>query len=120
MTTNHLDRLDPALIRPGRVDLKQLIDLASLSQLRRMYARFYPDEPQHQADQFAERVMNFGQPKSIAQIQGHFMLHKNNAVEAIENIDKISSWYLVLLNLFLRIKACLRLHMISTTVFLLH
>ena len=91
MTTNHLDRLDPALIRPGRVDLKQLIDLASLSQLRRMYARFYPDEPQHQADQFAERVMNFGQPKSIAQIQGHFMLHKNNAVEAIENIDKISS-----------------------------
>ena len=91
MTTNHLDRLDPALIRPGRIDLKQLIDLASLSQLRRMYARFYPDEPQHQADQFAERVMNFGQPKSIAQIQGHFMLHKNNAVEAIENIDKISS-----------------------------
>lgn len=29
MTTNYLERLDPALIRPGRVDYAQLIDDAS-------------------------------------------------------------------------------------------
>ena len=29
MTTNYLHRLDPALIRPGRVDYVQLIDDAS-------------------------------------------------------------------------------------------
>jgi hypothetical protein len=34
MTTNHLERLDPALIRPGRVDMKVHIDLATPSQVR--------------------------------------------------------------------------------------
>ncbi len=34
MTTNHVDRLDPALIRPGRVDYVQLVDHASDHQVR--------------------------------------------------------------------------------------
>ena len=41
MTTNHIDRLDPALIRPGRVDLMQLIDNASPFQIRYMFKKFY-------------------------------------------------------------------------------
>jgi len=86
MTTNHLNRLDPALIRPGRVDVKQEIGLASRSQLHKMYKRFYPDQTSARAEEFADRVIGLGQRKSIAQIQGHFMLFKNDPSGAIENI----------------------------------
>ncbi|CAH3187058.1 unnamed protein product, partial [Porites evermanni] len=87
MTTNHLDRLDPALIRPGRVDLKQEIGLASKSQLYKMYRRFYPDQTFARAEEFADKVMGLGQRKSIAHIQGHFMLFKNDPSGAIQSIE---------------------------------
>ena len=87
MTTNHLDRLDPALIRPGRVDLKQEIGLASKSQLYKMYKRFYPDQTFARAEEFADKVMGLGQRKSIAHIQGHFMLFKNDPSGAIQSIE---------------------------------
>ena len=51
MPTNHLSRLDPALIRPGRVDLLELIDDADPEQARRLFERFYaPDRPSVSGD----------------------------------------------------------------------
>ncbi len=44
MTTNHVSRLDPALIRPGRVDLMQLLDDAVPEQAERLFVRFYGDD----------------------------------------------------------------------------
>ncbi|KAJ7075288.1 P-loop containing nucleoside triphosphate hydrolase protein [Mycena belliarum] len=41
-TTNHIEQLDPALIRPGRMDLKIQYGLATSEQLEQMFARFYP------------------------------------------------------------------------------
>jgi chaperone BCS1 len=89
MTTNHINRLDPALIRPGRVDLKLEIDWASKSQITRMFTRFYPEKPQTLATEFADRVIECGGKKSIAQLQGHFMMFKNDPEGAVQNVDKM-------------------------------
>jgi ATP-dependent 26S proteasome regulatory subunit len=43
MTTNHRELLDPALIRPGRVDFEVKFSTATQGQLRRLYQRFFPD-----------------------------------------------------------------------------
>ncbi|OAA65455.1 bcs1 [Niveomyces insectorum RCEF 264] len=46
LTTNHIDRLDPALIRPGRVDLMVRIGEATAYQAAQMWDRFYGDVDQ--------------------------------------------------------------------------
>jgi chaperone BCS1 len=43
MTTNHPEKLDPALVRPGRVDVRIHLAKPDADQLRRLYARFYPE-----------------------------------------------------------------------------
>ncbi|MGB3313450.1 MAG: AAA family ATPase [Albidovulum sp.] len=45
MTTNHPDRLDPALIRPGRADMHVELGLIGAGTAARLFARFFPDRP---------------------------------------------------------------------------
>ncbi|KAK1165459.1 mitochondrial chaperone BCS1 [Acipenser oxyrinchus oxyrinchus] len=89
MTTNYIDRLDPALIRPGRVDLKQYVGYCSHWQLTQMFQRFYPTEPSGQGEKFAERALAVSQSISAAQVQGHFMLNKQDPQGAIDNVAEI-------------------------------
>jgi chaperone BCS1 len=44
MTTNHIEKLDPALKRPGRTDIKLLITYADKEQKQALYHRFFQDE----------------------------------------------------------------------------
>ena len=86
MTTNYVERLDGALIRPGRVDYSQFIGYCSQHQLAVMFSRFYPGENAARAELFAERVAALKIDMSAAQIQGYFMWYKHSPQEALDNV----------------------------------
>jgi chaperone BCS1 len=97
LTTNHIDRLDPALIRPGRVDMMLRIGEATRYQAAQMWDRFYGDiDHDHSGKQrFLERLEELGlfgvnkngEPSnrhtSTAAIQGLFLFNKNDMEGAI-------------------------------------
>ncbi|EGN93281.1 hypothetical protein SERLA73DRAFT_116074 [Serpula lacrymans var. lacrymans S7.3] len=86
MTTNHIEKLDPALIRPGRVDLIELVDDATPTQARTLFEQFYggddhfSDVTQEQlrniaesVQQLVEKEMKEGRRISMAALQGLFI-----------------------------------------------
>ncbi|KAK0383061.1 hypothetical protein NLU13_8976 [Sarocladium strictum] len=97
LTTNHIDRLDPALIRPGRVDMTVRIGEATKYQAAQMWDRFYGDvDTDHSGrERFLARLeelglfgtMSDGQASgrhtSTAAIQGLFLFNKNDMEGAI-------------------------------------
>lgn len=89
MTTNYRERLDPALVRPGRVDMKVLIDYASQYQLEAMFNRFYPEASIEKGRLFASSVLSVRNNVSLAEIQGYFMLHKTSHDDALNNTSTL-------------------------------
>ena len=58
MTTNHREKLDPALMRPGRADFHAYLGNASYSQMVGLFLRFYPKQ-EDLANDFAKRLPEF-------------------------------------------------------------
>ena len=67
MTTNQVEALDPALLRPGRIDYKLYLGKASDAQKVDLYLRFFPDASEMEAREF---VRTRGMSETMAEFQG--------------------------------------------------
>lgn len=87
LSTNHLERLDPALIRSGRVDRKFEFSYCTDEALQLMLSRFYPETTL--GDEFVAAIRAKTDAVTAADLQQAFIANMNNSdkqlVEYMEN-----------------------------------
>jgi chaperone BCS1 len=81
MSTNHVEKLDPALIRPGRADVHYHIGLPTEDQVAKLFSLFFPGSSL--APQFASVAV--AKDMSMAAIQGHLLNHRTDE-SAVNNL----------------------------------
>lgn len=89
MTTNHIDKIAPALLRPGRIDLMEHIDFIGIEEFSMFMSRYYDLSYDEVKARIEGKRMNT--TTTIAEIQNYFMLKQPSTNEIIahfmENSD---------------------------------
>jgi chaperone BCS1 len=81
MTTNHIDRLDAALIRAGRADVKMEVPLLTRTQVAALFLKFFPDATSGLLDGIVGIMGD--RAVSAAQLQALLFKHRGSAEEAV-------------------------------------
>lgn len=88
MTTNKPEMLDPALVRPGRVDMKVHLGNISRRSAAEMFLRMFADSDDKNIRQLAsEFSTHIPEDKfTPSQLQGFFQMHLDSATDAVESV----------------------------------
>lgn len=81
MTTNHIEKLDKALIRPGRCDKRIYIGNPSKETIRRLYQQFFPRDSRAQQNAFVEQFKD--SEHSTSYIQEKLLVIRNEIREEL-------------------------------------
>lgn len=87
MTTNYSDRLDPALLRPGRTDYRLRLGLADTDQVCRLFSQFYGNVSERLSAQFSAKIPPF--TYSPAELQGFLFLFRDSPELAVQNAHRL-------------------------------
>lgn len=95
LTTNHVERLDEALIRPGRVDMTVRLGEASEYQIAQLWDRFYAefDADGQGKQKFMAKARELGliDTVSTAALQGLFLYNKDDTEGAISMVEGLTA-----------------------------
>jgi len=108
MTTNHPEKLDPALIRPGRVDQQVYFGNASATHMRQIFLRMFTRDPPVEGEgvgaaddrksvtdvdtvQLEDMAARFAEALeedvfTPAEIQGFLLVHRKSPSKALESV----------------------------------
>ena len=93
LTTNHIERLDEALVRPGRIDMTVKLGDATAYQIEHLWDRFYAeiDKTGDGKKQFIKRAKELGLVGNVstAALQGLFLYNKGDPGGAIVMADEL-------------------------------
>ena len=77
--------MNEALIRPGRIDVRVLVDRANNSQIRGIFAKFFPDLGKEYQDRFLEKIPEY--KFTIAELQSLFLEFREDYENLLDNLE---------------------------------
>jgi chaperone BCS1 len=86
MTTNHIEALDEALLRPGRIDYKLHLGTATDRQKVELYRRFFPEASVIEAQEFVARSQSAA---TMAEFQGLLLKLEQDCTDLDELVAKV-------------------------------
>ncbi len=92
MTTNYISKLDKALVRPGRIDLKLHFDFATECQIKKMYEFFFPNKL-NDFKKFYKHIKKYKTTTSVLQKYFFDNLESDDILKNIKTFIDLSEDY---------------------------